>query len=238
MSKFVNYLREINLSGFTLIIPSVSVGNVGQLSVDLLISTYNLSKTATFWHPAIISSVGADPFNDGNSELCVACELYANEQLRVATIQLRSSLEFASALNFFGELRTFIHNCKFEKVLILTSSFAHLLSDPTQTYCYLTNEGTEQALEKLDFRLLKPTVNEKYVVEGSGFGVKLFEILSSLTKCTLLIKYVSEGDNRNDAVNTLNKLQVLLGNLKSDVPLKCPHSWNFIFGNPSPINIF
>lgn len=239
MCDFVNFLKNIDLNGYTLIVPSVSVGNVGQLTIDLLITTYNFKKVATFWHPGIIPTVGADPFDDDNSELCTACELYANEDLKIATLQLRSSIEFNLALSFFREFKAFVTSSKFGRIFILTSSFAHLLNDPTAIYYYLSNDGNQTILEQMEFKLLKPTFNERYIVEGSGYGVKLYEILKESAQCTLLVKYVSEGDNRNDAVTMLSKLQNLITSLKSDKsPLRCPNSWNFVFGNSCPITIF
>lgn len=239
MCSFVNYCNKIDLNNFTLIIPSVSVGNVGQLTVDLLIPTYNLKKIATFWHPAIISSVGSDPFDNENTDVCVACELYANENLQLAAIQLRTSLEFRLALSFFEELKQFISENKFRNVIITTSSFAHLLVDPKSVYYYLSNEENQQVLKDLEFKLLKPVLDEKYIVEGSGFALKLYEILKDSLKCTVLVKHVSEGDNRNDATTMLNVLQKLIVNLEDkSIIVKFPHSWEFVFGNPSPFDIF
>lgn len=239
MTNFLNFLKNINLNGYTLIIPSVSVGNVGQLTVDLLISTYNLEKIGTFWHPAIIASVGADPFKDENEDICVACELYVNEKLKLAAVQLRSSIEFKLALNFFKEFKTFILKNEFEKVLILTSAFAHLLNDPKLIYrCLSNDEELFDTLKALDFRFYEETRNG-HIAEGSGFSVKFYETLNDSVKSTLLVNYVSEGDNRHDAVDMLNKLRRLINSLRNiDMDLKYPQSWNFVFGNPSPITIF
>lgn len=41
---------ELNLADYTVIIPSVCVGNVAQLSIDLIISSLQMIKAATVWH--------------------------------------------------------------------------------------------------------------------------------------------------------------------------------------------
>lgn len=42
--------ENINLNGYSVVLPSVCVGNIAQLAVDLLISTLEMKKVATIWH--------------------------------------------------------------------------------------------------------------------------------------------------------------------------------------------
>jgi proteasome assembly chaperone 2 len=44
--------------------PAVSVGNIGQLSVDLLISSLHCDKLARLDHPIFVPVVGSDPYDD------------------------------------------------------------------------------------------------------------------------------------------------------------------------------
>ena len=44
--------------------PAVSVGNIGQLSVDLLISSLHCDKLAKLDHPIFVPVVGSDPYDD------------------------------------------------------------------------------------------------------------------------------------------------------------------------------
>lgn len=46
----ISWERDISLAGYTVIFPSVCVGNVAQLTVDLIISTLELKKVASIWH--------------------------------------------------------------------------------------------------------------------------------------------------------------------------------------------
>lgn len=43
--------------------PAVSVGNIGQLSVDLLISSLHCDKLARLDHPVFVPVVGSDPYD-------------------------------------------------------------------------------------------------------------------------------------------------------------------------------
>lgn len=239
MTEFVQFTNKINLRDFILIIPSVSVGNIGQLTVDLLITNYNLKKVATIWHPAIIPSVGSDPFFKESNDVCTACELYASSELKLSVIQIRSSIEPKLASKCFEELKKFVVESEFKRIIILSSSFAHLLQDFNIIYQYVSNEEEMENFEKLHITPLKPLFNGKYVIEGGGFTIKLYEKFSSFIQCVVLIKYVSEGDNRQDAIDMMHKLQYIdkCLSMEGNV-LNYPFSWEFGFGNPSPIDIF
>ncbi|KAK9729042.1 PAC2 family [Popillia japonica] len=216
----------------------VSVGNVGQLTVDLIITTLNLKKVASIWHPAIIPFIGGDPYQVEVDNPCTACELYTSEALKIAVIQLRSSIEPRLALDFFALLRTDILNLNISEIVILTTVFAYELHNiESSHFCYISNSDTK--LKKLHISPI--VVNEfgKYVANGAGFAIKLYELLHDVVKCSVLAKYVSEGDNRPDAfamMNLIKELYLLEG--KNSFPIKIPLSWNYVFGNPPPVGLF
>lgn len=45
--------ESISLNGYSVVFPSVCVGNAAQLAVDLLISTLEMKKVATIWHVSL-----------------------------------------------------------------------------------------------------------------------------------------------------------------------------------------
>lgn len=49
-------------TNFTLLMPAVSVGNVGQLATDLIISTLNMSKIGYFYTDCLVPMVGNNPY--------------------------------------------------------------------------------------------------------------------------------------------------------------------------------
>jgi proteasome assembly chaperone 2 len=54
--------------------PSVSVGNAGQLAVDLLITKVKPRKVGLIWHSAIMPMVGGDPYSFGETALTTSAE--------------------------------------------------------------------------------------------------------------------------------------------------------------------
>ncbi|XP_018564707.1 proteasome assembly chaperone 2 [Anoplophora glabripennis] len=230
---------QINFSDFKLIIPSVSVGNVPQLTVDLLITTFDFKRVSTIWHPAILSSIGSDPYYSNISEIYTACELYINEELKLATIQIRSTVENKLAVKFFNDLRGLVQHLNFKHTFILSSAFDYELHNVlSEKFYFVSTSENNEVMEINHIKPLQPALNGKYCLNGGGFAVKLFQTLQQTLSCTLLIKYVSEGDNRPDAVMMLQRLFAVLGTAEIPQRIKCPSSWQFVFGGPPPLGIY
>lgn len=230
--------NQIEFSEYVLIIPSVSVGNVPQLTVDLLITTFDFKRVSTIWHPAIISSVGSDPYYLNTSELYTACELYINEQLKLAIIQLRSTIENKLVIKFFSDLQDTILHLNFKNTFILTSAFDYELHNVfCEKFFFVNTIENNEIMEINSIKPLKP-INGRYCLNGGGFALKLYQSLHQKLACTLLIKYVSEGDNRPDALMMLERLLAVLGLTKVRHRIKYPSSWEFVFGGPPPLAIY
>jgi hypothetical protein len=74
-SKFVKFSTDSDWSEFTFVFSSVSVGNIGQLSVDLLISSLsNTNKAGYLITPLVQPLVGHDAFVQNSNELSLSCE--------------------------------------------------------------------------------------------------------------------------------------------------------------------
>lgn len=236
MSNFVNCLQNANLAGYTLIIPSVSVGNVPQLTVDLIITSLKLQKAATIWHPAFVPCIGHDPYS-ASSEVCTACELYTDKNKKLAVFQLRSSLEGKMALKFFQDLKAALIKIKLKNVVILSSVFDFELHNIMgEKFYYISNRDIE-LLEQNGVKQFHRDLTGKWFLNGGGFATKLYEILEDSIECVIIGKYISEGDNRPDAYSILTKLLIFLGaNASSEIIY--PSSWQFVFGGPPPVGIF
>ncbi|KAJ8947582.1 hypothetical protein NQ318_010094 [Aromia moschata] len=239
MPPMISLDKNVDLSEYVLLIPSVSVGNVPQLTIDLLISTYSFKKISTIWHPAIVSSVGGDPYQSDRSEICTACELHINEQLKVAAIQIRSTLEFKLAQKFFIDLKEALSPLKLKNIVIVSSAFDYELRNfNNEKFYYSSNEKIDEIMETNGIKILEPNSNGRYCINGAGFATKLYEVLSTQFRCTLLVKYVSEGDNRPDAFTTLKKLFAISGLEEKTLNVIFPSSWDFVFGGPPPVGIY
>ncbi|XP_076638628.1 proteasome assembly chaperone 2 [Colletes latitarsis] len=243
---------EIDLENYILIIPSVAVGNVGQLSIDLLISNLNLCKIGSMWNSIFLPISGLDPYNTNSVSLCTAADFYLGTTCKIILLQLRS-LYVGNCTDFFNEITQFVRQRKISKIIILTSSYDYECSDRLDTSLrYLTSDNsllnTEKFLEnqfcwKRHTRKQLMECTECYYIPGGGFANGFYEYLKSTEiPCTVLFCYCSEGDNVHDAlilVKGLNRwLNLLEINTDGNINITYPPSWEFFFGNPPSSEIY
>ncbi|XP_058448709.1 proteasome assembly chaperone 2 [Malaya genurostris] len=239
------FSKEVSLIGYSFLVPSVSVGNVAQLAVDLLIETLKLEKVGMLWHRALIPAVGPPAFDHDKDKDTTTAELYLSEQCKLLVLQIRAPLVGALQSEFLNELSAFARNQSMAEIIILSSSFAHENHQiGARPYKYLANEkfltSNAETLQTLQWAAL-----EGNVIHGGGYAAKLMSACNDQQlACFVLFNYVSEGDNRADAVQLLS----LLGKLKTtllpketdgvQIKLAIPSSWKHLFGNVAPVNVY
>ncbi len=105
--------------------PSVSVGNVGQLSLDLLLSslTSHLSFSSVD-HPALLPIASADAIDQSSKKLMTACQVYYHSPGNLYLFQIRSSLAKGKRDDFLEDLLSWCQEQKAKEVILLGSSSA------------------------------------------------------------------------------------------------------------------
>lgn len=240
------FIDDSTIMGYTLIVPSVAVGNVGQLSCDLLISSLKMVKIASVYSPAQIPVIGYDPYDLNSSSLSTACEVYkTSDSRKLLVLQLRAPLVHKYANNFLKDLVSTFKEKQIKDVIILTSSFAHekkhILSSP---FRFVASEGNPYEENIRKGNLVKHEENTSELkVFGGGFATLLYKIcLENILPCLMLYKYCSEGDNIPDAYDMVHNLFKVLPMFAEDKDLvsqlKQPVSWTLLFGRPPPQDIY
>ncbi|XP_022092119.1 proteasome assembly chaperone 2-like isoform X2 [Acanthaster planci] len=214
--------------------PAVSVGNLAQLSADLLISTLELTRAGYLHDASILPLCGHDPFGRaGMTEGCLvtSTEVYESKQRRLVVVQQRTPLVKGKHEDFRRKLLAWIKDAKFSKVILLTSSQSHERIDAQLTgsqFRYLTTPKLEEQLgtvlsEQLHWKKLEkrknqwapPFSNEEgrpeyargIYIPGGGIAKKLFEdCCSQDIPLAVLLLFCSEGDNIPDALSMVSHL--------------------------------
>ena len=92
MNELINFFIDLQ--------PSVSVGNVGQLATDLLVTKLKPKKIGMIWHSAIMPLVGGDPYDFSQSDITTSAEgklsyetlnnlLFGMENIKIKNRKLR-----------------------------------------------------------------------------------------------------------------------------------------------------
>jgi len=144
MSFYIPVDESPPWKGYTLVVPAVSVGNVGQLAADLVISTLQMKKVGHITDDSITPVIGNDPYagcfssrvgtlhlkpENGHTpsapSLMTSCELYESSAHRVVVMQLRSPLIRGRKASFRNKLVAFIKEKQFDQIVMLCSTHAH-----------------------------------------------------------------------------------------------------------------
>jgi len=237
--RFASTTDDLNLvPGLTLILPSVSIGNVGQLAVDVLLSSVAKPEfVSSIYHPSIIPVVGTDPLNLKSDQLMTACQLYKTEN--EAILQLRSGLLGGQRDLFLNDLINWIVAKKFAKVVILTSTTSDERLDNQirgSQFRFISNKF-ENELKALDFIELEKRQSEDLFMPGSGFTKALYQkCLNEDIPVAIFMSFASEGNNAEDGIS----LAKYLNNWVNIIPgnYKVPPSWASFYGGPPPTSIY
>lgn len=246
---------------FTLVMPAVSVGNVGQLATDLIISTLNMPRVGYFHTDCLIPLAGNNPYApsaDNSAELCTTAEVYSLPDLKLTVLQIRSPIIQTKRKQFRKLITSWIKSSGFARTVLLSSSHAYQRDDQqihSAPLRYLLSPAMQRiagdALKELEWSELErvklfPGISEteeRLYIPGGGVTKGLYvDCCSEDIPLAVVLTFCSEGDNIPDAfalVNHINDWLHLVG--KSDnarSQWKAPCSWRLLFGSGIPPAIF
>ncbi|KAG9440814.1 hypothetical protein H6P81_020979 [Aristolochia fimbriata] len=146
----------------TLLLPALSIGNVGQLAIDLLIASLKADKIGYLDDPSVLPCVGNDaygPVPQGN--LALPVEAYDSPSYSSTLVQQRSPIIKGMTLEFAKNVANFAVEARKKHVIVLSSLDSgkkHKIefSNYMQIY-YLSSispDGTDAECEKLGWRKL------------------------------------------------------------------------------------
>lgn len=235
--------KKHNWENYTLFVPTVSVGNVGQLAADLIISTLWMDRVGYVHHPALTPVVGNNPFAHEDATSCkitTGCEVYESVNDEVVVIQQRAPFIKGRRKEFAKWLVKWIRSHHFYRVVILTTSFAQerldhqisgspfrILMSPS-----MSKENEEFFNSEMDWKVLEPRASMEssltspaqtesgstdpstIFMPGSGIAKNLFEGCQN-EKALVFMMFCSEGDNAADALGMAGQLNSWLSLLGS-----------------------
>ncbi|XP_056153853.1 proteasome assembly chaperone 2 [Lampris incognitus] len=248
---------------FTLIMPAVAVGNVGQLAVDLIVSTLNMHRVGYIHTDCLIPMAGNNPYatsEENSSELHVAAEVYTEPEMKLAVLQIRTLIIQTKSKKFRNLIVSWIKDSGFSRTIVLSSSYAYQRDDQQlqgTPLRYLVTPALQKVsgdvLKELGWRemervsafpgLTDTNTEPRLYIPGGGITRGLFmdSCAEELLLAVVLI-FCSEGDNIPDAftlVNHLNNWLHLLDKPNQEtIKWKIPSSWKLLFGGGIPPAIF
>nr|XP_004656884.2 proteasome assembly chaperone 2 [Jaculus jaculus] len=253
-----------DLTGCTLLMPAVSVGNVGQLAMDLIISTLNMCKIGYFYTDCLVPMVGNNPYataEENSAELSINTEVYSLPSRKLVALQLRSIFIKYKSKSFCEKLLAWVKSSGFSRVIVLSSSHSYHRNDlqlRSAPFRYLLTPSMQKSVQNkmknLNWQEMEkspciPEMKDSELcirIPGGGITKTLYdESCSKGIQMAVLLKFASEGDNIPDAIGLVEYLNEWLQITKpcsdskpSTLPWKFPSSWRLLFGSGLPPALF
>ncbi|XP_014241984.1 proteasome assembly chaperone 2-like [Cimex lectularius] len=242
------HFERTDFEGFTAVIASPSVGNVGQLSLDLIISSLKAEYVGMIWHKGVLPFVGADPYNESSHKLCSSNDVYLCKKNKLLLMQLRSPLHRSQFVDYCTQIVDSLKAFKVDRVVLLSGMYAHQRDDSelrVGTFRYLSNvKGAESFnLGRLEWTRIKGSeMGQDYScprLPGAGFTRTFYNICTqSGLPCVALLYFCSEGDNIQDSLTLTIHTDECLNVLPDRKNIVQPPSWKYLFGNSVPQEIY
>ncbi|XP_062092511.1 uncharacterized protein LOC133798285 isoform X1 [Humulus lupulus] len=147
----------------TLILPALSIGNVGQLAMDLLVSTMKAERVGYLDTPFVLPCVGNDAYGPvPQGQLALPLEVYDSPSNGVTLLQQRSPVVKGMMIEFAKNLAEFAAASGKKHVIVLSSlDFGRWqridMSSGSQVH-YLSNihkVGKDDCCEKIGWKVLE-----------------------------------------------------------------------------------
>ncbi|KAJ0880716.1 putative proteasome assembly chaperone 2 [Helianthus annuus] len=155
--------KHLNDECSTLILPALSIGNVGQLAVDLLIASTKAERVGYLDDPNVLPCVGNDAYAPApQGDLALPLEAYESPSSALTLIQQRSPVVKGMMVEFAKNLANFAVASGKKHVVILSSldfgrwQTVDMSSGLPIHYLSNTNvDGADDKCEKLGWKKMK-----------------------------------------------------------------------------------
>jgi len=217
--------------GSILVLPMVSLGNVPQLAVDLLIHGSHLGPielvgmldpcdhipvVGALDRPALLPT----PPSPSQHRITTPIQVYQTRDRRYTLVQQRSPVIKARKARHISRMRGWISGAKFSSVVVVVSVDAAVRGDEDlRAGTRLLGHEGPQAKEQ-EPSALRQAIRARYRSFGTrhaplfcagGLAARLLRALTSVAlEVNTLVAYVAEGDNRPDALFLASEICSLL----------------------------
>jgi len=238
-----------DLTGYTVILPAVSVGNAGQLCIDVLLENICKESTNTVQvlHGSVVPVVSPDPYDKCSS--LISTQMYVVKDKKVVIFQIRSGILPGQGSVFMSDFLQWFQEKKCGELIVVGSIYSHERIDSQITgsglrYLCTWDKSVPEDFIVLESRGSGMEANEDSAphIPGGGISKRMFiTCQKDNIPATFLFKFCSEGDNTMDGVilaQYLSKLDPKMAQLVPSSNPKIPNCWQSLFGHGAPVQMF
>lgn len=217
LETVVKLLKESTIpTEIMIIIPSVSLGNVPQLALDLLIHTYGFEPVKVLSDESLCPFIGPMDYSSSSKPskgIATACQLFKLGDSYI--VQVRSPPLLGHKAQFVRQLKSELtEHLSNEQYIAIGSALAGVSDSGSLSSITETQSATS--------------------LPDSGYLPELLKQFGE--SMTALVSWVHEGDNSIDAINMARAIIQKLG-WEQPENLVQPVSWSKLYGSSVPLGI-
>jgi hypothetical protein len=253
-SDFVGFVRGepgVAPRGKVLVFPLLSIGNVPQIAVDLLVNSFKLGRIGVIPDDAVEPMASSKVYLH-TTGLSFACELFQFGE-DVVLLQLRSKLKQNQIGAFCSRLIAFVESQKWE-LSVLGSADSGWLSNPADRLNVkftATEPETANLLEEMGLKALcwdakstgAETMRDSIFAKNTLADLLREKALAAKLPTSELVLFCSEGENVPEGVmlaevlvDFLSRRKLLAEPMTHLVPVALP-AWMSIVRDDNPETI-
>lgn len=207
--------------------PALSIGNVPQLCVDLLVTTFKLEHICSLDHSSLIPVCGNDAYTPlGTNVLCTAAEVYGSDSFCV--LQVRSPPAPGLHGAWAAALAEWLREAKVGRVcLLLSASKTRVLGRDLWVPRVCTNAALGEDKVPAAWERLGEDLHAAVFRRGTVSAALEKECGARGVPMASVVLFCGEGDNVEDAARmALWANEFVTGHAQKDLRLTFPPSWN------------
>jgi len=221
------------------IMPAISVGQVGQLAVDLLLSNLGdeVTKIGDIYSDAILPIIGRQD-RQTDKGLCTGLELYESKTHKLIILHQRAPFVKGRIPSFRRRLISWIKNSLFSKVFLFTGVSSHIRKDADLSgslFRFLTTDGELKTKFSTDYNWKEYTTKKSedtndFLIPGSGILKSLHEdCIKEEISFSSFIVFCNPGNTIREATQLVEHMLKFMNitDYDSRRGLKMPGSWDF-----------
>jgi len=222
-------------NGYRFIMPTISVGQVGQLAIDLLLTNIGdkVTKLGVIYSSAVLPIIGRQK---SDNSLCMGVELYESKEHKLIILQQRAPFVKGRIPSFRSKLLAWIKHSCFTDMLVLSGVSSHIRRDAElegSLFRFLTinkdlNVKLTSEYKWREYLITKSDDSNSIQVPGSGMLKALYEdtMKEGISFCSFLI-FCNPGNTIHEALQLVEHVQKFIGTFDTSVKeLKLPESWS------------
>jgi len=222
------------------VLPCMSVGNVGQLAIDLIVNTLELPRVGFLDSAYVLPVIGNDAFSNHSGKLTLNLEVFQDTRKGITLLQQRAPAIRGRHNAFATTLVTWILKSGFSSVIMLHSIEAGMRFVEQQLYGsqfrYIHTEPFNNTMIKqLPWTVLESGADVELFSKGS-VSDKIFMYSKQAGLPTLVfILFCTEGNNvpegtlMADHLDQYLSLKSPVGTGQKEIIWKAPDSWSLLF---------